>query len=256
MNAPTAPVAPTTSTTAAVPTTTPATVTSTADNHRDPASVDPEVELGYLQDIITTHDKHSFTVMALMAATITGLATLAFSWKTNLDPKELLWIGLAANGAFGLWALSHRNVSSKAIKRVRELEVLIRDGGKYAGPWTSHTLAKQGLMNWWLAMSHPTFFLPMLISVVAVCFTYALASGNQKPLTAVDVDRLDAAVVEMAKSQVVFDTQLSVRDGSATATVVVRPQTCTMGIQKANQSLAPWIVTSVDCSAPSRQAGK
>src|SRR5690606_12772136 len=90
--------------------------------------VGPYEELQFLQEIIFQHEKHAFTVMALMAAVLTGLGTLAFSWRVDLSSGEIRLIGFIAIFAFSAWALSHRAVAAKCVRRVREIEGAIENG--------------------------------------------------------------------------------------------------------------------------------
>ena len=208
----------------------------------------PKDELAYIQTIITEHEKHAFTVMALLAAVLTGLGTMALSWKTNLTPDDIRWtIGCPAVGAFGIWALSHRAIPGKAIARVRTLEKIIKDGSKYEGPWISHELqwVILDVRNWAKCFFHHTFFIPIGIALAAVFTLANVVERNQA--TASVSDSLTSTAIDAARTHVGFGTTVNAEGDKATVTTSLLPQQCTFQLAKTGNKEKPWVVSKVEC---------
>lgn len=210
--------------------------------------VGPNDELAYLQEIIAQHERHAFTVMALMAAVLTGLGTLTFSWKVKLTPQEVWQIGAIAIVAFSAWALSHRAVASKCIRRVREIEETIENGRGYKGPNASRPLKDLPLDLWWEAFWYRTNSIPIIIAFGVVFFMSLLAerlqssSANFAPSTAYTVS------TQAARSHVSVSAEVLINDHVATITTTVLPQICNIILERgADVAEESWSIKKLEC---------
>ncbi len=129
-------------------------------------------EMTVLQEVINEHERHAFTVLAILVAVLGGLATLAFSIKIDIEAREIRWLGFAAIVAFWIWATVHRGTAGAAIRRYRKLEKLLREGrtADYDGPRASITLSggRIPLGTWAKAFIYPAISLPLAIAAFAI----------------------------------------------------------------------------------------
>ncbi|HEX7639227.1 MAG TPA: hypothetical protein VF457_12595 [Burkholderiaceae bacterium] len=159
-------------------------------------------ELCWLQEIIARHEKHAFTVNALLAALLGGLATLVFSLKLSLGTPELALLGVPSVLMFGIWSSAHKTLCSRAIERAGAVEKFLRgETPAYDGPRVGLSLmspraraaelagaGSAGSAHWWRAFTHSTNVIPWLIAVgVALVLLWANARRHEPQ----DLERLD-----------------------------------------------------------------
>jgi len=215
-------------------------------------SVSQNDELGYLQEIIAQHEKHAFTVMALMAAVLTGLGTLTFSWKVGLTPQEVWQIGIVAIIAFSAWALSHRAVAAKCIIRVREIEDDIKKGSPYTGPVFSSSLIKIPLNIWREAFLYRTNSIPIFIGFGVVFFMSLLSERLQSlpEKSILNTSTINSQIIQAAQSNTTISVNsLLIEENFATATTTTSPQTCIIILTRiSDKSVDLWPIKKIECN--------
>lgn len=206
-----------------------------------PAQMD---EIAVLQVIIVEHEKHAFTVMTFMSIVIGGLATLAISMRTKLDPLYILYIGLVAVVTFAVWTLSHRALSDRAIERAKAFEKSLNGDLTYDGYRVSTHMTQRKWSDWTSAFKHSNFWIPISTALAVVIGIYVLAR-----ITADDGigGGLNGVVRGALESQLTVRSSIDANQNVATVSAEILHQTCNLHLAKADNS-SKWSVTKIACT--------
>jgi len=209
-------------------------------------------EITVLQLIIAEHEKHAFTVMTFMSIVIGGLATLAISMRTKLDPLYILCIGLVAVVTFAVWTLSHRALSDRAIKRATAVEEALNGDRAYDGYRVSSHMTERRWSNWSSAFKHSTFWIPISTALAVVLGIYVLATMTVEDGVG---DGLNGVVRGSLQSQLSVRSSIDADQNVATVTAEILPQTCRLHLTKADNT-SKWSVTKIACTLDEMPAKK
>lgn len=204
-----------------------------------------KLEVGTLQEIIGRHEKHSFTVLALLVAVISGLGFLAFSVRVNITAREVWWMGGIAVFTFGAWALTHRALCGRAIERQRQIEDQIRNG-TYTCVEASSWLAELPLETWLRALVYYTHIAPLIIAGLVV-WQLGVLVDEKVPFLGANNGASDT-VQERFRQHLTIQSRETAGPYRKEVTMTVVPETCSVEQTRAQFPRAEWtVVGSLKC---------